>query len=102
MRHADQEHRVFILLNGGLLNSGARMLFKQIIDVLNAGNRAFSYTIDAFIQPADCRPERYPVVANQATLTESLESLPDRIISNLFHPNIMQLQKIDPIRLQSP
>ena len=55
----------------------------------------------SFIEPADRRPERNAVVTNFSVALQFLERLPDRIIIDLLHPDVVQLQQIDPVRFQS-
>jgi hypothetical protein len=101
MGHANQEHRVLSRLRGRFLHGAARMLFEQIVDVLNAGHVPLADAIDAFIKPADGRSERDAVVANLSVRLKLLERRPDCIVIHLLHANVMQLQQIDSVRLQT-
>ena len=77
------------------------MLLEHIVNVLQACEFAFANGVDAFIHPADGGPERDAVVTNFAGAFELLERFPKCVILHLLHSNVVQLQQIDPIRLQS-
>ena len=62
---------------------------------------AFAKGIDPLIHPANRRPERNTVVANFASALQLLEGFPEGVVLYLFHPDVVQLQQIDPIRFQS-
>ena len=45
-------------------------------------------------------PERDPVVADLSGGLELFQRGPERVIRDLFHPDVVQLQQIDPVGLQ--
>ena len=92
MRDANEEHRVLAGFGRGLLHGATGMLLEHVINVLNAGDVAFANAIDAFVKPADRRPERNAGIANLPARFQFLERRPDRVVINLLHPDVVQLQ----------
>ena len=62
---------------------------------------ALANAIDPFVKPANRWSKRNPVVASLPLLLQLLESFPDRIVVDLLHANVVQLQQIDVIGLES-
>src|ERR1700747_1101014 len=80
MRHADQENCVLTGFIRGVLYGSARMLLKQVVNVLHTRHRTLLHAIDSFVHPAYGRPQRDSVVPDQSALTEPFKSLPDRVV----------------------
>src|SRR5437868_3764722 len=77
------------------------MLFEHVENVLHAGEVALADTIHPFVEPADRRAERDAVITNLSGGLSFLERFPDRVVVNLLHADVVKLEKIDMIRLQS-
>ena len=91
MRHANQKHRVLLCFSGGVVDGASRMLLEHIVDVLHARDLALADGVDAFVHPADGRPEGDTVVTNFAGAFELLERFPKRVVLHLFHSDVVQL-----------
>ena len=101
MRHANQEHCIFARVGGRIVKGAPRMLLKHVVDVLHAGDVPLANAIHAFVQPANRRPQRDPVVPNFSVGLQFFEGSPECVVIDLLHPNVMQLKKINSICLQS-
>src|SRR6266404_508666 len=101
MRDADEKRRVLARFGGGIVQRAAGMLFENIVNVLQARDFALANAIYAFIKPADRRSERDAVVTNFSGGLQFLKRCPERVVVNLFHSDVVQLQKIDMIGSQS-
>src|ERR1700752_4158075 len=95
MGHSDQKHRVFAGFAGRVLDRLTWMLFQYVIDVLYAGEVAFLYATNAFIEPADSRTQRHTIVTDFSGLLQFIQRFPGLIVIDLFHADIVKLQQID-------
>ncbi len=96
----DEEHRVLAGVGRRFLHRAAGMLLEDIVDVLHAGGVAVADAIDAFVEPADGRPERDAVVTNFSALLQFFERGPERVVGDLLHLDVVQLEQIDAVGLQ--
>ena len=64
MRNSNEKHRVPARIASGVVHCAAGMLFEHVVDVLHARDVALANGIDAFIKPANRRPERDAVIPN--------------------------------------
>jgi len=101
MRDTDEEHCVFASVGCGIMQRAAGMLLKQIVNVLHARDVAVTNTIDTFVKPADRRTERDAVGPNLSSALHFFERRPQRVVINLFHSDVVQLQQVDAVRLQA-
>ena len=76
------------------------VLLQHVINMLHAGDLPLADAIHALVQPADRRPERNAVMPDLPLRLQPLQRPPDRVVIHLLHADVMQLQQIDPIRLQ--
>ena len=89
MRDANEEHRVLASVRSGVMHGAPGMLLEHVVDVLHARDVAFANAIDAFVKPADRRPERDPGVTDFSARLQLLERRPDGIVVDLFHPDVV-------------
>ncbi len=101
MRHANEKHCVLARLGRRILHGATGMLLEHVVDMLHTRDLPFADAVDAFVEPADCRTESDAVIANLARDFQPLQRCPESIVINLFHANIMELQEIDMIGLES-
>ena len=66
MRHANEKHCVFRRVRRSLMKGTPGMLFKYVINVLQARDVALANAICPFVKPADRRTERDAVITNLA------------------------------------
>src|SRR3954447_10834773 len=101
MRYTDEEHRIPVELYGGLLHRAPRMLLQNIVYVLDARDFPFPDAIDAFVKPPDRRPQSNAIVAALSRRLQLLQCRPESIVSNLVHPDIVQLKQVNPVGLET-
>ena len=90
----------FAAFGRGLMKGAPGMLLEHVVNVLQARDVTLANTIHSLVQPADRRTERDAVITNFAAGFQFLEGLPEGIVIDLFHPDVVQLEKIDPVCFQ--
>ena len=101
MSHPHKEHGVLAGFAGSFVHGPAGMLFQDVVNMLHARDIALANAVDSFIEPADGRPKGDAVVADLSRALQLLQSRPKRVVSNLLHPDVVKLKKIDPICFQT-
>ena len=64
MRHTNEKHCVFPRLGRGVVYGMPRVLFEQVINVLQARDVALTTAVYSLVKPADRRTERNSIVPN--------------------------------------
>src|SRR6476660_6294731 len=93
MRHANEKHRVLASFRSCVVKRAPGVLLEHVLNVLDACEFALANAIDRLIQPANRRTQRNAVVPNFAFALSFLERLPERVVMNLLHPDIVQLEQ---------
>src|SRR6266545_6135660 len=99
MRHANKEHCVLAGVRSRIVNSASRMLLEHVVNVLHTCDVSFANTICSLIKPANGGSKCDAVITNLPGGFQFLKSRPKRVLIDLFHPDVVQLQKIYPISL---
>ena len=99
MRYANKEHCILVRVCGGIVNGTSGMLLKHIVNVLHARDVSLTNAIRSLVQPANRRSQCDAIVPNFSVGLQFLEHRPKRVIIDLFHSDVVQLEKINPIGL---
>src|SRR5207249_9378535 len=101
MSDPDQEHRILAGFSRGGVHGPAGVLLQHVINVLETGYIALPDAIDSLVKPSNSRAESNSGITDLSTGFQSVDCSPKRVIINLLHPDIVQLQKIDVIGLET-
>src|SRR5262245_22521028 len=83
------------------MNSLARMLFEEIVDVLKHRWIALSNCFDALTKPSNGRTKRGTISSDLPLAAQLVQRCPKGIIVRLLHPNVVKLKQVNAICCQS-
>ena len=101
MGDADEEAGGGVGLAGSVVDGGAWVLFEDVVDMLEDGRASGGNGVDAFCEPSYGWAECDSCVEDFALFLEVMEGFPEGVVVDLLHADVVELEDIDVIGLES-